>query len=91
MDTPSPRDSDTSEYDQMLERLDSVIEEIERKVENGRIRKPEHDKTRIQYYRAMGYLVRSQLKVIEARDLADMKERLEALEERRSSDDYKLK
>lgn len=76
----------------MLGRLDSMIQEIEDKIENGRIRKPEHDRTRIQYYKAVGYLVRSQLKVIEQRDLREMEERLEALEERRGgSEDYRYK
>jgi hypothetical protein len=76
-----PENEDVDAYQDMLEDLDTAIDEVNRKIENGRIRNPEHDKVRIKYYRALGYLVRSRLKVIEQRDLQEMEERLRALED----------
>lgn len=75
--TPTP-DLGTDNYDAMLEKLDVAIEEVTDKVENGRIRNPEHDKVRIKYYRVLGYLIRTRRLVLEDRELQEFRDALEA-------------
>ena len=82
--TPSP-DLTTENYDVMLEQLDKAIDEIADKIESGRIRNPEHEKVRIQYYRALGYLVRTKTKVLEDKTLEDLETEIEALKAARES------
>lgn len=82
--TPSP-DLTTENYDVMLEQLDKAIDEIADKIESGRIRNPEHEKVRIQYYRALGYLVRTKRKVLEDKTLEDLEAEIEALKAAREN------
>ena len=82
--TPSP-DLTTENYDVMLEQLDKAIDEIADKIESGRIRNPEHEKVRIQYYRALGYLVRTKRKVLEDKTLEDLEAEIEELKAARES------
>lgn len=77
-DSPPTPDLDTDNYDAMLEKLDVAIENITEKVENGRIRNPEHEKVRIQYHRALGYLIRTRRQILEDRELQEFREALEA-------------
>ena len=81
---PSP-DLTTENYDVMLEQLDKAIDEIADKIESGRIRNPENEKVRIQYYRALGYLVRTKTKVLEDKTLEDLEAEIEALKAARES------
>ena len=69
------------EYDEMLSHLDNAIEEVNYKIDNGRIRDPAKDNARVKYLRCLAYLVRSQLRVIEQRDMREYEVRLERLEE----------
>ena len=71
-------DLDPTDYDAMLDTLDVAIDEARDKVENGRIRNPEHEKVRIKYYRALGYLIRTRRKVLEDRELQEFRDALEA-------------
>ncbi len=77
-DTPPTPDLSTDNYDAMLEQLDKALDEITDKIDNGRIRNPEHEKVRIQYYRALGYLIRTRRQVLEDRELQEFREVLEA-------------
>jgi len=52
-----------------------------RKIESGRIYDAENESVRIKRKRALGYLIRTKLKVLEARELEELEERLAALEE----------
>lgn len=83
-DSPPTPDLGTDNFDAMLEKLDVAIENITEKVENGRIRNPEHEKVRIQYYRALGYLIRTRRQILEDRELQEFRDALEA------SDDIEL-
>jgi hypothetical protein len=83
-DSPPTPDLGTDNFDAMLEKLDVAIENITDKVENGRIRNPEHEKVRIQYYRALGYLIRTRRQILEDRELQEFRDALEA------SDDIEL-
>lgn len=80
MSDPSPPpDLATENYDVMLEQLDKAIGEIVEKVESGRIRNPEHEKVRIKYYRALGYLIRTKRKVLEDKTLEDLQAEIQDL------------
>jgi hypothetical protein len=78
-DSPPPPDLATENYDVMLEQLDKAIGEIVEKVESGRIRNPEHEKVRIKYYRALGYLIRTKRKVLEDKTLEDLEAEIQEL------------
>jgi hypothetical protein len=69
-------------YDRMFADVDLAIAEIREKIEDGRVRSPEHDKVRIQFYRALGYLIRTRADVLETKELEQLAERVEQLEER---------
>ena len=77
-DSPPTPDLGADNYDAMLEKLDKAIDQITDKVENGRIRNPEHEKVRIKYYRALGYLIRTRRQVLEDRELQAFRDALEA-------------
>lgn len=78
-DSSPPPDLATENYDVMLEQLDKAIGEIVEKVESGRIRNPEHEKVRIKYYRALGYLIRTKRKVLEDKTLEDLEAEIQEL------------
>jgi len=78
-DSPPTPDLNTDDYEAMLEQLDNAIEEIADKIENGRIRDPEKDKVRIQYYRALGYLVRTKRQVLEDKTLEELEAEIQAM------------
>jgi len=78
-DSPPTPDLTTDDYDVMLEQLDHAINEITEKIESGRIRSPETDKVRIQYYRALGYLVRTKRQVLEDKTLEELAAEIEEM------------
>lgn len=77
-ESPPTPDLGTDNYDAMLEKLDIAIDEVTDKVENGRIRNPEHEKVRIKYYRVLGYLIRTRRQILEDRELQEFRDALEA-------------
>lgn len=82
-----PNDSDAvPEREEMLDLLEDGIEEAHRKVENGRVYDAENEKVRIQWIRALGYAVGQYRQLIKDRDLEEMNERLEAIEEQQGID-----
>lgn len=74
-------EADTAEYGSMLETLDVAIEEAKRKVENGRVYDAENEKVRIKWIRALAYAVNVRRQVTNDRDLEELTERLEAVED----------
>lgn len=86
-DSPSTPELITDDYEVMLENLDDAIEEITEKIESGRIRNPEHEKVRIKYYRALGYLVRTKRKVLEDKTLEELATEIEAMKTHSDSTD----
>lgn len=94
MSDPTDSDYDEDQYIDSLKRLDMTIDEVTRKIDNGRIRDAEKDAARVKYYRALGYLVRTRLKVIEQRDIdervEELAEKIEEIEQQKSSD-YRVK
>jgi hypothetical protein len=69
------------EYDQMLDTLDAAIEEARRKVESGRVYDADNEKVRIKWIRALSYAVNVRRQVQNDRDLAELAEKVERLEE----------
>lgn len=88
MPSPDTDDSehDQSEYDAMLADVDFVVGEIREKIEDGRIRSPEHDRVRVQYYKALSTLIRTRCKVLETKELEEMREKIERIEEQQTDD-----
>lgn len=70
------------QYDQMLETLDTAINEAARKVESGRVYDAENEKVRIKWIRALAYAVNVRRQVQNDRDLEAVADRLERLETR---------
>jgi hypothetical protein len=76
------RDSDAGEgYDEMLEHLDVAIEEARQKVESGRVYDADNEKVRIKWIRGLAYAVNVRRQVTNDRDLQELAERIEAIEE----------
>jgi ribosomal protein L13E len=82
MSTDASADTrESDDYDVMLDTLDTAIEEAKRKVESGRVYDAENEKVRIKWIRALAYAVNVRRQVTTDRDLEELTERLEALEE----------
>ena len=71
-----------SEYERMLDDVDLAIHEARRKIESGRIRSPEHERTRIKQWRALGYLLNVRRQIVETRDLEELAAEIEELKRR---------
>ena len=77
-------DSDgRDEYDEMLETLDTAIEEAHRKIDSGRVYDPQNEKVRCKWIKTLAYTVNVRRQVTNDRDLQDLADRIEALEEAR--------
>ena len=68
-------------YDEMLDTLDVAIQEAKRKVDSGRVYDPDNEKVRIKWIRALAYAVNVRRQVTNDRDLQELAERIEAIEE----------
>ena len=71
----------TDSLDELEEPLNAAIDEVVRKIENGRVYDAENESVRIKRKRALGYLIRTKLKVVEARELEELAERVDELED----------
>ncbi|KOX94246.1 hypothetical protein AMR74_16165 [Halorubrum tropicale] len=65
----------------MLDTLDAAIAEARRKVESGRVYDADNEKVRIKWIRALSYAVNVRRQVQNDRDLAELAEKVERLEE----------
>lgn len=68
-----------TDYDEMLGTLDVAIDEAKRKIEEGRVRDPEHEKVRVKQWRALGYLINIRRQVANDRDLEELAAEVERL------------
>lgn len=68
------------ERNELLERVDTALEEAIRKVEQGRVYDAENEKVRIKWIRAVGYLIRTKRQVLKDKELEEMQERIDQLE-----------
>ena len=71
----------TTDYGDMLDTLDAAIEEARRKIESGRVYDADNEKVRIKWIRALAYAVNVRRQVATDRDLEELTERIEQLEE----------
>lgn len=78
-DATDAPDVSTADYDEMLATLDVAIEEARRKIENGRVRDCDREKTRVKQWRALGYLINVRRQVANDRDLEALAEEIEEL------------
>lgn len=83
-DTPDP-DLNTDELNILIEQLDKALDEIVGKIESGRIRNPEHEKVRIKYYRALGYLARTKQDLVESKTLEELEAEVQELKRARDA------
>jgi hypothetical protein len=75
--------SDLPERDEILELLEDGIREAHRKVSEGRVYDAENEKVRIKWIRALAYAANVHRQIQNDRDLEELSERLDRLEERR--------
>lgn len=80
-----PRDED---YEKMLDALDAAIDEARRKVESGRVYDAENEKVRIKWIRGLAYAINVRRQVTVDRDLEELADRLERLEDRQEPKPY---
>lgn len=73
-----------SDYDAMLEKLDSSIEILQHKIEDGRIKDPDKEKVRVRYHKELRQTVATRLEVVEQRDLDDMADTIEEIKDRQA-------
>ncbi|QDX40278.1 hypothetical protein [Salarchaeum sp. JOR-1] len=69
------------ERDEILGLLEDGIEEAHRKVTDGRVYDAENEKVRIKWIRALAYAANVHRQIQNDRDLEELSERLEQLEE----------
>ncbi|PSQ52013.1 hypothetical protein BRD20_09310 [Halobacteriales archaeon SW_8_65_20] len=70
----------------MIQSVDRAIAEVERKIESGRIRDSEREKVRIKRKRALGYLLRTKRKILRDKELEEMWEIIEDLQDELDND-----
>lgn len=75
-------DADTADYDEMLATLDTLLDEAVRKVESGRVYDASNERVRIKWIRVAAQVIDVRRKVRTDRDLQELTERVEQLEER---------
>lgn len=82
-ETPDTENSAESIPDrtQLLGTLSNAIDKLEYKIENGRVRNPENERVKVQYYRTLGYLVSTSAQLLHDLELEEFEERIQALEE----------
>lgn len=73
--------SELDDYDRMLDRLETLIDEGTEKIESGRIRDESKERARQGWYRAVANLIGEWRKLKETRDLAELTEEVERLKE----------
>lgn len=73
-------DVSTTDYSEMLSRLDIAIDEATRKIEKGRVRDEEKEKVRVKQWKALGYLLNVRRQITAEKDKQELAERIEELE-----------
>lgn len=80
-DAKETTDETLANYEEMLDTLDVAIDEAARKVESGRVYEPENERVRIKWIRALCYAVDIRRKVQSEKDLEELADRVEELEQ----------
>lgn len=74
-------ESDVPSRDEILELLEDGIDEAHRKVTSGRVYDAEHERVRIKWIRALAYAAGQYRQLVRDRDLEELAERVERLED----------
>lgn len=78
----TPRsDPDISEIKSMIDTCDTAIDELERKIETGRVRDCDKERVRIQRVSTLSTMLRTKKQLIEASRINELAERVAELEE----------
>ena len=72
---------DVSEIENMIERCDVALDELERKIENGRVHDPENERVRTQWISTMSTMLRTKRQLIETKQVDELADRVAELEE----------
>jgi hypothetical protein len=82
-DADAPVDAvDPGTRDRILDLLEDGIQEAHRKVEQGRVYDADNEKVRIKWIRALAYATNVYRQTLKDRELEQMRDRLEELEDR---------
>lgn len=65
----------------VLDMVESAMEEAHSKVESGRVYDPENEKIRIKWVKALGYLANQHRQIQKDKDLEELAEEVEHLKE----------
>lgn len=79
LERPDPRED--QDRKKILSILNEAIDQLIRKIRDGRIKNPENEKVRVQYYRALAYTCSVYNQVKQAEDLELIKAEIEAIKE----------
>ena len=79
LERPNPRED--QDRKKILSILKEAIDQLIRKIRDGRIKNPENEKVRVQYYRALAYTCSVYNQVKQAEDLELIKAEIEAIKE----------
>ena len=78
-------EADREDWSEMIDTLDAAVNEARRKVENGRVYDAENEKVRIKWVRALAYAVNVKQSVMKNRDLEELSEKIDRIEERQKT------
>jgi len=78
---------DRSDYAEMIDDLDAAISEAREKVESGRVYDAENERVRQGWIRVLAYATNVRRQVTTDRDLEELAERIDDLEERQGADE----
>jgi hypothetical protein len=73
--------------DEVLDILEDAVREAHRKVESGRVYDAENEKVRIQWIRALAYAAGQYRQLLRDRELDELRERMDEIEQRQDDDD----
>ena len=78
-------DDDRSDYAEMIDDLDAAISEAREKVESGRVYDAENERVRQGWIRVLAYATNVRRQVTTDRDLEELAERIDELEEQQGA------
>lgn len=83
--TQSPPAPDLAdETDEMIRKIDVSIDELTRKIEEGRVRDCEKERVRIKRHRALANALKTRSDLVEQRELQELHEKVNRLKQTRS-------
>ncbi|WP_058828115.1 hypothetical protein [Haloferax sp. Q22] len=78
--------NDRSDYAEMIDDLDAAISEARKKVESGRVYDAENERVRQGWIRVLAYATNVRRQVTTDRDLEELAERIDELEDAQEGD-----